>query len=512
MGFGSLGIFSSGGGSGGGGSQIATYANVGSFPATPNAGIILTEALDTFDFYAFDSGMNAYVLVAGPGVALSVVDTDSIDLTLSANILMADLKIGSSAIIDDYMGISLGIATGVTATQGLFAYLNVPNNLASGTSNGFLSFTDWNTFNNNLGASTQIHTIFPLIGGTFLPSNGGITFEIAPASGSTAGYVTTSAQTFGGPKTFPDVVTFGSSGVNFNDVLTSRVNIAAAPVTTSYDLLLPSTTGITNSFLNLVTPAGAMQFKALEAADVLADPNSFLGNNTGSTGPALSLTIAQAKSMLGISGSNFGDVTIGAFLNAESAVGATITIGQTLSFTYANNNSPGMVSNQTQSFIGNKQFQDIISLFQGAGFIDQGGGPGTAFIQGPATIPVSYTLNLPTSIGSTNSLLNNDGLGNLSWSANGTIGGDFLSISAANGTATASTRFVGVTTTNADRSVSIDFVSGVTGAIITVQKLDSGLGQVLVGATQGINGASIMILSGQWTKQSFIATGSGFYA
>ncbi len=470
---------------------IAKYPSVINLPLTAADGDVAIT-LDTNVLYSYDTGVVAWVVVGGPGVAITVTDSSTINLDLTTNVLHADLNIGSTTLPANTQGISLLIQP--TGSTGLYGYFpagpvsevtssvlqfsgpgkavgfsfGIQVNQATGATPGYVSAADWTSFAR--GSSAKISTIFPLMGGnTFI--SGGLTFQIAPASGTTAGYVTTGSQEFGGDKTFAGTI-FGQSGIAFydNDRSAYVQVMGSTDITGIYNLFLPTAQGISNSFF-LNRGAGDMTF----------------------AGPTL------VKTILGLTLTNSGDVTLGAFLAATSTVGATISSAQVLSFTEAQTTNPGMVSSNAQTWNGVKTFTNYIQ-FAGGSAISLG-----------ATGTAGYTLILPATQGVTQSILENNGLGQFSWRPNGTIGGDILTVSAANGTATALTRFVGVTTTTADRSVSIDLVAGVTGAIVTVQKVDSGVGNILVGATQGINGASIVIIAGQWSKMTFIANGSGFY-
>lgn len=468
-----LSALSLGGGEGGSGSGIAKYPSAASLPVSAADGDVAI-VLDTNVLYSYDSGVGAWVVIGGPGVAVTASDSESITVDSATNNWTFYLNIGSSTLPANTQGISLLVQP--TGNTGLYGYFpagpisevtssilqfsgpgravgfsfGIQVNQASGSTPGYLSAADWTSFNNKIaGISTVLNTVFPILGGTNLPTLGGITLTIPVANGSTGGYLSATDWTI-----FNAKLSVGAS-------IGQLGNIAA---------------------------------------------NSFLGNNTGGAGPILALTVAQAKTALGISNNNFGDVSLGAFLAATSTVGATISLSQVLAFTEAQTTNPGMVSPNAQAWNGIKTFNsDIIAMsylrFAGASQISIG-----------SSATTGYTLLLPLTQGSTQTLLKNNGLGELSWGRDGTIGGDFLLVSAGNGTATTTTRFIGVTTTTTDRAVAIDLLAGLTGVLVTVQKLDSGLGNVLVGATSGINGASIMILSGQWSKMQFISTGSGFYA
>lgn len=233
----SFNIFSAGGGSGmsGGGSGISKYATAAALPAVAADGDIAI-VLDTNNLYSYDTGVAGWVIIGGPGVAITVSDTSSVNLTLAGNVLSADLNIGSTTLPANTIGISLLIQP--TGSTGLYGYAAASgSNLASGTTNGFLSAVDWTKFNNNLGASTILQTVFPIFGGTYLPSNGGITLSIPAANGTTGGYLTTTDWNIFNSK-MPGITYLFWVGASYPTVQ-SAVN-AAQLLPQAYSATLPS--------------------------------------------------------------------------------------------------------------------------------------------------------------------------------------------------------------------------------------------------------------------------------
>ena len=87
---------------------------------------------------------------------------------------------------------------------------------ATTSTNGYLSFTDWNTFNNKqasltLGNITSADTnVMTISGGTGAIIGSGVSITLIYASATSAGIVSTGTQTFAGAKTFSSSITAGA--------------------------------------------------------------------------------------------------------------------------------------------------------------------------------------------------------------------------------------------------------------------------------------------------------------
>jgi hypothetical protein len=226
---------------------------------------------------------------------------------------------------------------------------------------------------------------------------------------------------------------------------------------------------------------------------------SSLFMNNGMGGCTWSTT-DYLKILMGISGNNFGDVTIGSFLAATSTVGATITAAQVLAFTEAQTTNPGMVSPNAQTWNGAKTFAGAVQLNDYLKF----GGASLISIGSSAT--AGYTLILPTTQGSTFSQLQNDGRGNLSWVQSS---GQYTSVSNSGATLAVTDRWVDITTGATNRTLNIAWSTGNTGVMTYITKIDAGLGTVTVQDPNGVNGVTNFSWSSQWETHTFVGTGSG---
>jgi hypothetical protein len=540
-------IFQTGGG-GSSGAGITKYPTVGDLPAVASDGDV-GIVLDTNVLYSYDSGTSAWVVIGGPGVAITVTDTASINLDLSTNVLNAVLNIGSSTLPANTQGISLLIQP--TGSTGLYGYFpagpisevtstvlqfsgpgkavgfsfGIQVNQASGSTPGYLSAADWAKFNNSIGLSSQIHTEVPLYGGTFLSQHGGITLSVSPASGLTAGYVTITGQTYSGQKAFNDGI-MTKNGTGSSLAITSPGNVTAGlwwsggaliyqdgPVTVGYW----DGTGLalSNKLITFYAVSNASAVKIGATYNGVGgdytmywplfqgSTNTFMMNN--GTGGMTWAAATYAKTLLGISNSNFGDVTLGSFLAASSTVGATISAAQVLSFTQADQTSPGMMSGNDQTFNGVKYFNSVIVGWSGIG-LPKPGGPETVYLNSPAGLAASANYMWPPSVGVTLSNMRNDGLGVMTWSQ--AERGNYISISAG-ATLLLQNRFIEVTTAGTNRVLDVGWGTGNTGVIFNVQKIDSGVGSVSIQSDRLVNGVTLFTFSSQWESHTFVDNGIG---
>lgn len=123
---------------------------------------------------------------------------------------------------------------------------------------------------------------------------------------------------------------------------------------------------------------------------------------------------------LNLSGTNTGDITLGAIGAAPNANGATLA-AQVLNLQPASAGFGGVVTTAAQSFAGAKSFQATLTLGVAsttAGILTflNATNANTATIQSGVT-SASYTMTLPLAQGAASTILTNDGAGALSWAA-----------------------------------------------------------------------------------------------
>ena len=86
-----------------------------------------------------------------------------------------------------------------------------------------------------------------------------------------------------------------------------------------------------------------------------AAASTIKGNDTGAPADPKDLTVAEAKALLNLAGTNSGDVTLAAVGASPNANGASLA-GQALNLEPASASFPGVITTGAQSFAGNKTF------------------------------------------------------------------------------------------------------------------------------------------------------------
>lgn len=250
------------------------------------------------------------------GGLASVTDTNSIDLTNTSGAVSADLKLSSAAAGAGNDKITLSIETDgllaqtvskvpLTRTVSTTAPLTGGGDLSanrtlsitqsSTSTDGYLSSTDWNTFNNKVSTTRAINTTAPLTGGGNLSADR--TLSMPVATGSADGYLaSTDWTTFNNKQ---QAITIGSPGSGTaNGLVLSSGTLTAHLATASFPGLVSTAAQ---------TFAGAKTF----SGNILRSPNStnatFVGlvSPTGATGAAAANLQSATVTLGGSNGYTF---------------------------------------------------------------------------------------------------------------------------------------------------------------------------------------------------------------
>ncbi len=255
MGF-NFNIFTLGGGSGSGsGSGIAKYPNAAALPGSAADGDVAIT-LDTNNLYSYDSGVVAWVIIGGPGVAVTFGDSASVLTNFLGNVATSYLNIEGITNPPSSWGVSL-----VIGNSGLYAYQR-----------GYPVYGQTSATWNTVGQTATV------LGGSLL-------LDIRPASGSNSGLVNTDTQSFSGDKFFNNLIA-GFSGFGMISGAGGPGTIylgAPNSVPSSYNWIWPSAQGGTYLVLtndgqgNLSWSAGS------SAAQTRLGPFSYVSFAQGAT-------------------------------------------------------------------------------------------------------------------------------------------------------------------------------------------------------------------------------------
>lgn len=200
------------------------------------------------------------------------------------------------------------------------------------------------------------------------------------------GMVNTGAQTFAGNKTFTGSIGASNlSGTNTGDVTIGTANgLSILAQALSLQLASGSQPGALSAAdwttFNSKQAAGSY-ITALTGDVIAAGPGSaassiqanvvtnsklaqmptltIKGNNAGVTADPLDLTVSQVKTMLNLTGTNSGDVTLTAVGASPNANAASLS-GQALTLQPASSSFPGVVTTGTQTIAGAKTFSSAL--------------------------------------------------------------------------------------------------------------------------------------------------------
>ncbi len=326
----------------------------------------------------------------------SPVTTDgTLTLTLNvqdANKVFAGPTTGADAqptfrvlVVDDLPTGNLTAAgtDGITVTSGTDAVIgagtSIQQQVANGSQNGYLSSSDWTTFN-----SKQSTVSFGTFGSTPNANGGGISagvITLQPADGSNPGGVSTGAQSFAGIKTFGSAIyaaggvdvaaTGGTDTLSIGTANADVINIGRSGITvniqgtTLYENV--SQLQVTDPLITINKGGGAGSgansgIEVEESSSITAyvetssDRNSwqFKAPNTAGV-----VTLTPGSSGFVIDQASHNPVTLGAFGSSPNSSGASLST-QVLTLQPADATNPGGVSTGSQTFGGTKTFANII--------------------------------------------------------------------------------------------------------------------------------------------------------
>ena len=321
---------------------VDTAADLPGIEAT--GAIIL--ALDTGTLYYFDGA--SWIAIPSYIGPTSISDTNSIDLTSTVGVLSADLKLSSNAADAGSTIVALDIES--TSVHGLRAQIlnsgirglfgntaPVAYNSATGVYsmaaaatavNGYLTSTDWNTFNSKVPTTITIGTTAPLTGGGDLSTNRTIAIPVATTLAD--GYLSST-----------DWTTFN------NKVATTRTINTTSPLTGGGNLssdrtfAIPAATGSVNGYLTSTDWTTFNSKQAAIPAATTASQSSGTTSNVGSTGTwgyAISESLAAGRWLIwGVAGFAENGAVLTTSLSAgisSSSTGSGIDEFQTAQMPY----------------------------------------------------------------------------------------------------------------------------------------------------------------------------------
>jgi hypothetical protein len=210
-------------------------------------------------------GLQAQIADSDILSVFSVTDTNSINLTLTSGDISADLNLSAAAADAGFFN-----ATTSIEADGLQVQINI----AATAQTGVLSSTDWNTFNNKQAAGNYITA---LTGDVVATGPGSVAATIQ------SGVIVNSMVNASAAIDFSKLASLTSG-----NILVGSAGNVPTSVAMSGDVTI-SNAGVTAIGLNKVTNAQLAQMPTL----------TIKGNNTGGTADSLDLTVSQVNTMLG---------------------------------------------------------------------------------------------------------------------------------------------------------------------------------------------------------------------
>lgn len=241
--------------------------------------------------------------------------------------------------------------------------IDLTNGLASASQSGYLSLTDWNTFNNKgSGTVTSVGFTGGLISVgnptttpafTVAGTSGGIPYFSSSSTWASSAVLAANALMIGGGAgVTPSTTTTGTGVLTWLGTPSSSNLIAVVTDETgSGSLVFGTSPTLTTPIINVGSDA---------ANDIYYRNGSgaFTRLANGTTGQLLTATTGGAPSWTTVA---TGVTTVGTFSSSAISNGGSIS-GNTLTLAVGDNTTPGMISTTTQSIAGTKSFTGVVII------------------------------------------------------------------------------------------------------------------------------------------------------
>ncbi len=346
-----------GGGSGGGSGAVSSAANTSSISTAITAGVISSTLLISTDAPPVNTqGISNIISSAGSTGLLSYFPTGpvientssvlqitglgrSVGATLAIQVNQASGSTSGYLSSTDWTtfnnksysfsrndvssstpGVSIG--NGISTIIGA-SPVTIDIQFAATAADGLLSSTDWNTFNNKVDPTRIIGTTFPLLGGGDLSADRVLSMPIA--NGTTGGYLSaTDWNTFNGKQSALTVGAF-----SYTSFLQGATLFGATLTIGWADATNPGSVGTTNQiFAGLKTFNQGIDLNSQKATSVLDPTNP----QDAATKNYVDITASALNPLQATYAASTADIP-GTYLNGVGGVGAQFTITATGTFT-----------------------------------------------------------------------------------------------------------------------------------------------------------------------------------
>ena len=447
------------------GNVVLTAADVG---ATPNTTYVLAGT-------GLSGGgqLNANVTLTNAGV--TAFNTRTGNVTLSSSDISTAL--GYSPANAANVVTSVSATSPVASSGGQTPTISMP--AANATTNGYLTSTDWTTFNNKgTGTVTSVTGTAPVV------SSGGTTpaISMAAANATTNGYLTST-----------DWSTFNSKGTGSVTNVATGTGLSGGPITTTGTISLANTAVTAGSYGNAST-VGTFTVDAQ-------------GRLTAAANSSISISVTQVANAV----PDTRTVSTGTGLTGGGSLAANLTLSVT--------------ANSTQQLVGVQNngvavaTRQIINFVPGLGMTLTGADDSA---NGRANVTIALSNNSIVLGNTTLSLANTTtSVGNLTLTnvtiTSGTISGitvtSNLVTKTANYTAASGDETILGNASAGSFSITLPTSVGIGGKIYIVKKIDSTANTVTIATTssQTIDGNTSKVISYQYDGYQLQSDGANWF-